>query len=282
MRSFHSPLFALLVAGAAAACSSPSDPGKEPAGESQARLVLSVSGQSGATLRVTATDEVSARTAIDQAVDLTAGQAVVLSLFVPASSYAFHVTVFEDAAQKHLLGSADAHATLEADATTEVNLDAQVEGAVAGVSVNVNAAPTIDGVDVDVSGGVPGSLAVHVDATDAEGGALTFFWWGDGILGVVQGGQTIELPAAAVVAAGMINVHVIVQDEGGAITGADIAIDAIAHTAHAAPRGPTPACHSAHAQCVLACGVGVAIDPAFAAAHGACMAGCGLTLASCL
>ena len=282
MRSFHSTLFALVIAGAAAGCSGSSAPTTEPVGESHARLILSMSGRSSASLRITAKDEDSASIAIDRSVNVTAGDAVVVSVDVPASSYAFHVAVFADASQSTLLGSADARADLGVDATTEIKLVAAVDGdGSAEVAASVNAAPEIEDVDVEVTGqGADGSIAVHVDASDAEDGELSFFWSGAGVTGTVQGGATIDLSTAAVLAAGSSKLHVIVQDAAGATAAVDIAIDVAAATASTSPCAPE-ACLDANAVCIAACDAGLAIDPLAVSAHVSCMATCAVSLASC-
>lgn len=282
MRSFHSTLVALVIAGASAGCNTASTTGPEPVGESHARLILSMNGHGSASLRVTAKADTSMAMAIDKSVDIMAGSAVVVAADVPAASYAFHVDVFSDSSQTELLGSAEAHADLALDATTEIKLAAMLDGdGSTDVTVGVNEAPEIDDVDIDVSGGTDGSLSVHVDVSDAEDTDLTFFWSGAGIDGTVKGTATMDISKAALLASGESTLHLVVQDEGGATAAADIAIDVTAETASASAHVSAEECLDASAQCVAACDASLAINPLDVALHASCLADCGLALASC-
>ena len=254
---------------------------------------------------MTATDDATAEIAIDESIEVEAGSTALLALAIAPASYTFQVEAFADADATEPLGHGSAHASLVAGQATQITLTTLVDGAngSAAVQINTNAAPTIEGIDVSVSGGstlgvdvglgADATAQIHVKASDAEGGKLRFFWSGLGIEGAVEGSATMSLSAAAVVeAAGRPNVHVIVQDEAGATTEATIAFTAagecllcggaeasVLSTVDAS--ASVEACLEGHAQCNASCDATLSADPTGLTAHASCIAACSLSLASC-
>ena len=201
----RAPLLLLL---AALGCSSPAE--LTPLGTSKARLVVSMQGSESARFKVTAVNEETAEVAFDQAIDVEGSQASIVDLSIAPASYTFHVEAFADASMQTSLGSGETHAELVAGASTDIKLNAQVsdtdadgKGDSASVTVAVNVAPKIEGIEVQIAGQAGGALAaggevgatLHVEAVDAEGGALTYVWAGAGLDGAVQGSDTLVISA---------------------------------------------------------------------------------------
>jgi len=276
MRSAHTMLSAFtLVAGALAGCNGA--PSGDPTGQSQARLVVSEAGQDSATLHVTAVDDATAATVVDQTITVEAGSAKVVSLSLEASGYTFAVEVLGAGDAK--IGGGSAHVDLQEGVTTQIALAAQIDaGGSAQVQIGADAAPVIQGVSASLQG--DGTVQIHVDASDADGGALTFFWSGAGFPSAVQCSSTMSIPQAAVTASSV--VHVVVQDAQGAASSADIALASVGGDVQAAMSAgaSTASCLDAQAQCNAACGATVVLG-SVTSADASCLAACGLSFAQC-
>jgi len=243
---------------------------------SQARLVVSSTGQQTATLRVTAVEDATADTVVDQTITVSPGSAQVVSLSLDPSGYTFAVDVLGSGNAK--LGTSSAHVDLEQGVLTQISLAAEVDGASsAQVNIGVDTAPEIQAVKVSLDGD---TVNVHIDASDSGGGNLAFFWSGAGLTGAVQGSSTLSIPSAAVAANSML--HVVVQDAHGVASSADIALAAGGGTVQGAMFGEASAvpCLDAQAQCNATCGSATVLG-AVTSADASCLAGCSLTLAQC-
>ncbi|MFT3774261.1 MAG: hypothetical protein QM820_53545 [Minicystis sp.] len=289
MRKLNATLFGLLL-GAGSVIAGCNGSAESPSGSSQARLVMAVQGTGSASLHVTASDQASAEVVIDRVVTVKAGEATVIDLDVAPSSYAFHVDVMGGASGAHL-GDGSAEAVIAGGATTEIRMTAIVadsggDGS-AKVQVGVDTAPQIQGIAVEADGSAGGDAKIHVDAVDADGDALTFFWSGAGLEGAVQGSATLSVSAAALASASAPVIHVVVQDKLGATTAADItlvpsgsgfqgSIDASGGAGAA-----IAACLEGQAACTAACDASFGVDLGAVTGHASCIADCGLSLASC-
>lgn len=308
MRAIQSMLLCLSLSSAAAlGCSSPVE--MSPVGTSQARLIVSMQGSESARFKVTAVNVETAEIAFDQAIDVEGSQASIVDLSIAPASYTFHVEAFADASMQTSLGSGETHAELAAGASTDIKLNAQVsdtdadgKGDQASVTVNVNVAPKIEGVEVQMAGQAGGSLAaggeigatLHVKAVDAEGGALTYVWTGAGLEGAVQGSDTLVISAetaAALAASGAGEIYVVVADDAGATAQAAVTLTfaAAGDSAGGSSSVDTSvegsasvqACLDAQAQCGASCDAALAAAPLALSAHAACIAQCSLKLATC-
>jgi hypothetical protein len=299
MRNSHAMLLGLFVGAGAliTGCGGAGSDGS-PVGSSQARLVFASKGTQPATLHVTATDDATGAVAFDKTVELGGNSASEVDLTLVPSSYTFAVDVLGGASGDATLGSKSAEVDLTDGETTQITLAAQIdaEGGSNGsaqVQIGVDVAPTIEGVNVQLTGGssADATVQIDVDATDAGGGALSFFWSGAGLAGAVQGSSSLSIPASAVAAAaaGATSpmVHVVVQDAQGATAQADIA-----HTlAAGAVQGTTTsasgasaaaeACVQAQAQCNASCSPALGLGATGVQVNASCVAGCGLSFASC-
>jgi hypothetical protein len=276
MRFAHTLLsgFTLTAVAFVAGCTGATSDGAT--GSSQARLVVSSTGQQTATLRVTAVEDATADTVVDQTITVAAGSAQVVSLSLDPSGYTFAVDVLGAGDAK--LGSTSAHVNLEQGVLTQIALTADVDGASnAQVNIGVDTAPQIEGVKVSLDGD---TVNVHIDASDDGGGDLSFFWSGAGLSGAVQGSSTLSIPSAAVAANSM--VHVVVQDAHGVASSADIALATAGGDVQGAMFGEASAaaCLDAQAQCNATCGSATVLG-AVTSADVSCLAGCSLTLAQC-
>jgi len=302
MQKPHAMLLGFFLLGAGAVTCGCADGGQDGSatGTSQARLVVSNKGTSPAALHVTATDDTTASVAVDKTIDLEAGSVTVLDLALPPATYTFKADVVGGASGNTTLGTCNAVASLAAGATTEIQLAAQTSAAAATgggsqgsaqVQINVDAAPQINGVDVQLGGsGADATVDVHVDASSPGGSALTFFWSGASLSAAVQGSSSLSLSAAAVAAsatsAGSPVLHVVVQDAAGVAASADIALAVSASAAQGsmAPptdNGQTAACLQAQAQCTATCSQGLGISLTGVTVDATCLAGCGTSFASC-
>jgi len=277
MRRTHTLLSVIVLAAGALVTGCTGGTSDEATGSSQARLVVSSSGQATATLRVTAVEDATTDTVVDQTITVQAGSAQVVSLSLAPSGYTFAVEVLGAGDAK--LGDGSAHVDLKQGATTQIELSADVGSgsSAAQVHIDVDAAPEIKGVDVSLDGD---TVQVHVDAHDADGNDLAFFWSGDGLSAAMQGSATLSLPKAALTASSM--VHVVVQDTHGVASSADIALAAAGNGVQGAMFGvaSAEACLDAQAQCNATCGA-AAVLGAVTSADASCLAGCSLSLAQC-
>ena len=129
-------------------------------GSSQARLVFASKGTEPATLHVTATDDATSAVAFDKTVEVQGNSASEVDLTLAPSSYTFVVDVLGGASGDATLGSKSAVVDLTDGETTQITLAAQVDGgsSSAQVQIGVDVAPTIEGVEVQLTGGVVGSV----------------------------------------------------------------------------------------------------------------------------
>ncbi len=292
-------LFGLLLGASAAIAgctkSDAGDQGVAPEGTSQARIVASSHGGGEATLHLTAVAAGTSSVAVDKTIDLDGGPATVLDLGLPPAMYTFTADVLSGGVS---LGTSTAQVDMKDGVTTQIMLAADVgpaaeSGESAAVQFGVDVAPQITSVEVRSSGGA-GSAAttvVQVSATDADGGGLTFFWSGAGLIeGALKGSSTLVLSTSVVTAAASTSppvLHVVVQDAKGVAATADIALTVAAAgvkgsmSSSAGGDVTLQACLDAQAQCNAACTPGLAVGALGVTADASCLTGCGVSLLAC-
>src|SRR4051812_38731670 len=125
MRTIQHSIAGLLLVSSAAflGCQSGSEipAGDEPVASSEARITVATTGKGSATLHVTAIEDASSAIKLDKSVTVTGGDVAMFELGAEPSSYTFHVDVFADQAEAHLLGSGSSQVDLAAGQTTEVH-----------------------------------------------------------------------------------------------------------------------------------------------------------------
>lgn len=281
MHAFERILPGMVLASVALIGCGAGDTAGEPAGSSQARFVVMTQESGAASLQITATLDETAEVAFDRAIEATAGEPAIFDIALAPGTYTIHVHVFADGSHAKLLGSSDAHAELVAGGVTDINLHAHAKG---GVSIAVDQAPQIEGVAVTAT--ADGGAQIHVDATDAEGQPLTFYWSGLGVDGAVVGSSTLTVSAAALAeASGPPIVRVVVQDSGGATAVAQVVITPeggqVAAGASAGESASAQACADARAACSAQCSATLVADPLGLATDASCQAACAISLATC-
>jgi len=295
MRYGHAMLLGLFLgAGVLGTGCGSAGPGESATGSARARLVFAARGSQPATLHVTATDEMTSGVAFDRTVEVQANSASEVDVTMVPCNYTFVVDVLGGASGGATLGSNSAQVSLTDGETAQITLAAQVDGngGSAQVQIGLDVAPTIEGVSVQLTGGASADAAVQIDvqATDASGGALTFFWSGAGLQGAVQGSSSLSIPVSAVLAASAGTatpvVHVVVQDVQGATAEADVALTvangAVQGTVSSAGTASAnaQACAQAQAQCNAGCSTGLGLGAGLDV-NAACVAACGLSFATC-
>jgi hypothetical protein len=268
--------------------------GTNTVGSSQARLVLAAKGSTPATLHVTATDDATAAVVLDKTVEVQENSASVVDLSLPPASYTFTAGALGGASGGASLGSESAQITLAGGALTQINVNAAMAngGASAQVQIGVDVAPVIKGIAVQAGAaqGEPGpTVQINVDASDAAGGALRFFWSGAGLQGAVEGSSSLTLSVAALTAAaafpGQPVVHVVVQDAQGTCADADVTLSvvegAVESTTTTTIGAATSACTDAQAQCNAACTPDLGLSAGANVSIAPCLAQCSLSFATC-
>lgn len=277
----------------------------------RARITVVVTGDTSASIDVTATDHADGEVAVTQHLTLAADGSAAINLELPEGDYGLQLTALAgDGVTVTASGSVDV--AIEAQATIALSATLDVEGG-GGLETEVDDPPAIDGLSIDVIGdlslglGRLGDATITVDASDLEGDDLTYFWSGLTIDGSIQGGATLAIDNDQMLAARLsgaldLNLgaqfHVVVQDSAGGaavaevtiggngtcllcgtsrieiVAGASVGIEDLADDLEA--------CLDAHVACEASCDALIEADDGDLHAGLACNLACGADLATCV
>lgn len=304
-------LSAAVLALAAPACTDPGTDSSTAASTSgQARIAVVVTGDGSSALDLTATDAATGMVATRQHLSLAADGSVAVTLALPEGEYDLGLAAI---ANDGVTVTAHGNVAVAIAAESTVQLSATLDAAGAGgLETATNQPPQLDHIGVAVIGNLAlgldrlGDATITVAASDAEGGALTFFWSGPTIDGSLQGGTSLAIDNGAIVQArlaGRLDAHVgaqffvVAQDQaGGAALGqitiggnatcllcgtTDVQILAGAGVGIADTSQRLAACVDTHVACEASCDAGFVHDGGDTQVQAGCNLACAAQLADC-